>query len=289
LLGRQGGKDDQAFAAFGEAEALYRTAGNIEGVTQTLLERANLLDRRNREKEALPVIEHALNSARAVGNRYQEVRLRFIEAAAVRDLGETERAATLVRDAIETALAENMDNLAANGQIDLGNAFLRADDFTRAEPVFRRALDIARRAKVRRIEARAEVSLGSLLEKTKRPGEAKPLVEAALTFYRQAEYERESVQAAAVLGGLLQQLGASQEGIRVLTEALPGAIRLQDRRLEGQVRERLADCLTDRGDLPQAVAEFERASQLFGPTASGEAARLNAERLRARMATNPQP
>jgi tetratricopeptide (TPR) repeat protein len=158
-----------------------------------------------------------------------------------------------VRDAIDTALAENMDNLAANGQIDLGNAFLRADDFTRAEPVFRRALDIARRAKVRRIEARAGGSLGSLLEKTKRPGEAKPLVEAALTFYRQAEYERESVQAAAILGGLHQQLGNSQEGIRVLTEALPGAIRLQDRRLEGQVRERLADCLTDRGDLPRAV------------------------------------
>ena len=157
-----------------------------------------------------------------------------------------------------------------------------------AEPVFRRALDIARRAKVRRIEARAEVSLGSLLEKTKRPGEAKPLVEAALTFYRQAEYQRESVQAAAVLGGLHQQLGNSQEGIRVLTEALPGAIRLQDRRLEGQVRERLADCLTDRGDLPRAVVEFERASQLFGPTTSGEAARLNAERLRAKMANTPQ-
>ena len=129
LLGRQGGKDEQALAAFGEAEALYRIAGNIEGVTQTLLERANLLDRRNREKEALPVIEDALTMARAVGNRYQEVRLRFIQATAVRDLGETERAATLVRDAIDAALAENMDNLAANGQIDLGNAFLRADDF----------------------------------------------------------------------------------------------------------------------------------------------------------------
>src|SRR5688572_6514000 len=288
LRGRQGGKDEQALAAFSEAEHLYRTAGNLEGVTETLLERASLLDWRHREKEALPVIEQALNSARAVGNRYQEVRLRFIEAAAVRDLGETERAATLVRDAIDTALAENMDNLAANGQIDLGNAFLRADDVTRAEPVFRRALDVARRAKVRRIEARAGVSLGSLLERTKRPGEAKPLVEAALTFYRQAEYKRESVQAAAILGGLHQQLGDSQEGIRVLTEALPGAIRLQDRRLEGQVRERLADCLTDRGDLPRAVAEYDRASQLFGPTASGEAARLNAERLRARMASNSQ-
>jgi Tfp pilus assembly protein PilF len=288
LFGRQGGKDEQALAAFSEAEGLYRAAGNIEGVTQTLLERANLFDRRNREKEALPVVADALTMARAVGNRYQEIRLRFIEAAALRDIGETERAATLVREAIESALAENMDNLGANGQIDLGNIFLRADDFASAEPVFRRALDIARRAKVRRIEARAEVSLGSLFEQTNRPGEAKPLVEAALTFYRDARYERESVQAATILGGLHQQLGDSQEGVRVLTEALPQAIRLQDRRLEAQVRERLADCLVDRGDFPRALSEFERASQLFGPTASGEAARQNAQRLRAKMATSPQ-
>jgi serine/threonine protein kinase len=282
LLGRQGGKDDQALAAFGEAEGLYRTAGNIEGITQTLLERANLLDRRNREMEALPVIKDALTMASAVGNRYQEVRLRFIEASAVRDLGDIERAAALARDAIEIALSENMDNLAANGQIDLGNIFLRADEFARAEPVFRRALDIARRAKVRRIEARAQASLGALLEKVQRPAEAKPLIEAALTFYRQAEYERESVQAATILGGLHQQLGDSQAGIRVLSEALPAAIRLQDRRLEAQLRERLGDCFADRGDLPTAVTEYERASQLYGQTGPGQAASLKAARLRAK-------
>ena len=289
LFGRQGGKDEQALAAFGEAEGLYRMAGNIEGVTQTLLERANLLDRRNRESEALPVIEQALASARAVGNRFQEVRLRFIQATAIRDLGDTTRAATLVAEAIDAALAENMDNLAANGQIDLGNIFLRADDFARAEPVFRRALDIARRAKVPRIEARSQAALGALLEKVNRPSEAKPLIEAALTFYQKAEYERESVQASAILGGLHRQLGDSQEGIRVLTEALPQAIRLQDRRLEGQVRERLAECLTDRGDLPRAAAEYERASALYGATASGEQARANAARLKAEISKPLQP
>ena len=243
-----------------------------------MLERANLLDRRNREKEALPLIDEALTMSRAVGNRFQEVRLRFLQATAVRDIGDTGRAATLVAEAIDAALAENMDNLAANGQIDLGNIFLRADDFARAEPVFRRALDIARRAKVPRIEARAQASLGALLEKVNRPAEAKPLIEAALTFYRQAGYRRESVQAATILGGLHQQLGDSQEGIRVLTEALPEATRLQDRRLEGQVRERLADCLADRGDVPRAVAEYEHASQLYGPSASGQAASLKANR-----------
>ena len=76
---------------------------------------------------------------------------------------------------------------------------------------------------------------------------------------------------------------ATQEGIRVLDRSAASTPSgCKDLRLEAQVRERLAECLSDRGDLPQAVAEYERASQLYGPTASGEAARLNAERLRAR-------
>ena len=289
IVGRQGGKDDQALAAFGEAEQLYRTTGNLEGVTQTLLERANLLDRRNREKEALPVLDEALTMARAVGNRYQEVRLHFIEATAARDLGDVERAATLVRQGIDAAMAENMDNLAANGQIDLGNLYLRGDQFDRAEPVFRRALDIARRAKVRRIEARAALALGSLLEQTSRAREAKPLVEAGLTFYRQAGYRRESVQAAAVLGGLHRQLGDSGEAIKVLTEALPHAAQLKDLRLEAQIRERLAESLSDRGDLPGALAEYERASELYGATAAGEQAQANAARLRVEITKHLQP
>src|SRR5688572_1944656 len=289
LRGRQGGKDEQALAAFSEAEHLYRTAGNLEGVTETLLERASLLDWRHREKDALPVIDDALAMARAVGNSYQEVRLRYIQATTVRDLGDTERAATLVRDAIDAALAENMDNLAASGQIDLGHLYLRADQFHLAEPVFRRALDIARRAKVRRIEARSELALGSLLEQTDQAGEAKTLIEAALTFYREAGYRRESVQAAGVLGGLLRLLGDGDEGIRVLTEALPQAVQLQDRRLEAQLRDRLADCLSDRGDLARAVDEYERASVLYGPTSSGQQARANAERLRAEISKHLQP
>jgi serine/threonine protein kinase len=289
LFGRQGGKDEQALAAFGEAEGLYRTAGNIEGVTQTLLERANLLDRRNREKEALPMIDAALTMARAVGNRYQEVRLRFIQATAVRDLGDTALAATLVREAIDAALAENMDNLAANGQIDLGNLYLRADQFDLAEPVFRRALDIARRAKVPRIEARAQGTLGALLEQVNRPAEAKPLVEAALTFYREAGYRRESVQTATILGGLHRQLGRYQDGIRVLTDALPQVMQLQDRRLEAQVRDRLAGCLSDSGDLQRAADEYERASGLYGATVSGEQTRANAARLRTEIAKHRQP
>ena len=63
------------------------------------------------------------------------------------------------------ALTENMDNLAANGLIDLGNIHLRTGDTCR-RTAFRRALDTARRGRVRRIEARALVSLASLCWRT---------------------------------------------------------------------------------------------------------------------------
>jgi eukaryotic-like serine/threonine-protein kinase len=264
MFGREGGKDDLALAAFTEAEHLYRAAGNDEGFTQTLLERANLLDRRSREKEALPIIDQALAVARTVGNRAQEIRLRLLQATALRDLGDTTRAAELTRQTIDMALTENMDNLAASGLIDLGNIFLRTGDTRAAEPYFRRALDTAQRGSVRRTEARALVSLGSLCEQDGRPAEARQFVEKGLAFYRNAGYQRESIQAAVVLGGVLQQLGQHEEGIRILRDTLPIALTLQDRRLEAQLRERLADNLRDGGQWPAAVDEYDRSVALYG-------------------------
>jgi tetratricopeptide (TPR) repeat protein len=279
MFGRQGGKDDLALAAFTEAERFYRAAGDNEGVTETLWNRANLLNRRSRAREALPVIETALSMTQTVGNRYQEIRLQFLQAAAYRNLGETARATENARAAIEAAVAENMDNLATNGLIDLGNTYLAVGNYDAAEPYFRRALDTARRAKVRRIEARAQLSLGSLCEQDHRPQEARSFIEAGLAFYRQAGYLRESVQAAVVLGGVLQQLGRNEDGVRILREALPMIERLQDRRIEAQLRERIAENLRDLGDWPAALNEYEHAIELYGPLEQAELARVAAAHL----------
>jgi tetratricopeptide (TPR) repeat protein len=193
------------------------------------------------------------------------------------------RAADLTRQAIEMALTENMDNLAASGLIDLGNVFLRAGDTRAAEPYFRRALDTAQRGDVRRVEARARVSLGSLCEQDGRPAEARPFVEAGLTFYRNAGYRRESIQAAVVLGGVLQQLGRHEEGIRILRDTLPIAMTLQDSRLEAQLRERLADNLRDSGQWPAAVDEYDRSVALYGSLAAANMLRIQAVRLQWHM------
>jgi tetratricopeptide (TPR) repeat protein len=248
-----------ALEAFGDAERLYGVAGDYEGVTQALLERANLLVRRSRQREALSIIDQALTVARTVGNRHQEVRLLLLEGTALRDLDQTADAIARVRQAIDLAGTQNMDNLATNGQIDLGNIHLRIGDLDAAEPIFQRALEMAARSKVRRIEARARMAIGSLYEQRRRPEQAAPLVQAGLSFYNQAGYRRESVQASVLLGGLLQQLGEIDESVRVLRGALPGVEQLQDRRLEAQLRERTADALRAQGNWPEAVAEYERA------------------------------
>ena len=65
------------------------------------------------------------------------------------------------------------------------------------------------------------------------------------------------MQATIVLASVLRQLGRYEE-IKVLGETMPAVVELQDPRLEALLRERVADTLRDRGDLSEALTEYER-------------------------------
>jgi serine/threonine protein kinase/Tfp pilus assembly protein PilF len=271
ILGRQR-RVDEALMAFHEAERLYTVSSDFEGVTETLVEQASLLNRSSRAPEAMPVIERALSMARTVGNTYQQTRLQLLQGRTVRNLGQTERAALIAQQAIDEAIVQRMDNLATSGLVDLGNSYLVRGDPESAEPIFRRALDIAERSNVRRHEAAASLALASMFEQENRPADAKAFLEKnALPFYRQAGYRREFVQSLTVLGGVLEQLGEFDESARVLREALPNAVQLQDRQVEAQVRERLADVVESQGDWPAALQESQRAVNLLGSNSQGHA------------------
>jgi tetratricopeptide (TPR) repeat protein len=270
IVGRRGRKDDlsSALKIFTEAESLYKTSSDYEGVTETLLQRATLLNLRSRWNEALPVIEQAYAVALPVGNTYQQIRLQLLEGVVARNLGQTERAGDLARRAIDAAEAQKMENVATSGLIDLGNSFLVGGDSEAAERYYRQALDFAQRNKGRRNQARAQFQLGSLFEQSK-PEEARKFIELALPFYRQGGYQRELVRASVVLGGIHQNQAEFDEGIRILREVLPIAVQLGDRQTEALVRQRLGLNLRDQGVWPEALAEFERAAELLGPGSIG--------------------
>jgi tetratricopeptide (TPR) repeat protein len=261
---------DAALKAYQEAEALYRASSNLEGVSETLLQRAQLLSRSSRWAEAMPVIEQALEVARAVASPYQQIRLELAEATAARNLGDRARAASLVRDAIDAAIDQKMENLATAALLDQGGLAQLRGDLAGAEASYRRALDLATRAKVRRNEARARLSLGSLCEQQRRPEESRKFVEASLPFFRQAGYRREYIQALTILGGVRGQLGNYEDSVTVLREALAAAVQIQDTRTEGNIQERLGESLRDQTLWPEAAGHFERAASLLGPKEGAE-------------------
>lgn len=263
------GDDRRALEHFEQAERIYDAASDHEGVTEALYQRANLLNRRSRAAEAMPAIEKALSVAHSLGNTYQDLRLRLLQGAALRNAGDVERAVAITKQAIEEAVDARMDNLATSGLITLGNSYLARLDLDAAEPVFRRALDLAERGRVRRYEALASISLASLLDQRARPDEAAPFAERALTFYRQAGYRREAVQSMTVLGTIRHELGDFTQASALITEALTGAQALKDAQVELRLRERLVGLLRDQGELPKALEEAGRALQMLSPRLPG--------------------
>ena len=152
------------------------------------------------------------------------------------------------------ALTENMDNLAANGLIDLGNIFLRTGDLRAAEPYFRRALDTAQRGKVRRIEARARIPWALCASRmadlgkpgrSSRPGSRS--TEVPGTGVNQSRRLRCPGRCSATARATRRRHSGS------CARRTPIAIALQDKRVEAQLRERLADNLRDSGEWPAAV------------------------------------
>lgn len=286
FLQQRRGEDEASLKSFAEAENLYTAFSDLEGVTETLCQRANLLIRRSRAAEAIPHINKALPIAKAVNNQYQIIRLQLLQSAAARSLGQHAHARELAEHAIETAVREKMDNLATSGMIHLGNTFCSSGEFESAEKNFLKALDVAQRGKVPRYEALASISLGALYEQKNQPEEARRFVEASIPFYRAAGYRRELVQAMTILGGIYHQLGEFNRGIRILREALPGSVKLHDAGAEIKIRERLIEILQDQGAWTEALAESEQAASLPGPPIQTAYARLNCAGLYWRLGRN---
>jgi serine/threonine protein kinase/Tfp pilus assembly protein PilF len=269
------GEDELALGSFTKAETLYRTSSDSEGITETLYQRASFLNRRSRAAEAMESIDQAIALAHAIENRYQEIRLQLLQSAVVRKLGDNARASESAQQAIDAALKENMDNLAASGRLALGNVFFNSGDYESAEKNYRDARNIAQRGKVRHYEALASLSLGSLFEQKNQPEQSREFVEEAMPFFKEAGYRRESIQAITILGRVLCELGAYEEGIEVLREALPKAIQLHDSATEAQIRQRLVELLQAQGNWPEALRESELSVNLLSSPTEGAYARLN--------------
>ena len=263
------GKKDAAQTLFAEAESLFQSASDYDGVVETLLQRAISLGRTNRAAEALALANRGMAVANSTGDLHHQIQLQLALALAYRTLGQIERSQQVAAAAVKMALENKMDQPAAIGLLDLGNAYFQRDEPEEAERYFRQGLEFASRARALFSEARAQVSLASLCDKYDRPTEVAPYLQPALSFFRGAGYRREALQSNLILGGAQETLAQFEESEKTQREAIRMAEQLHDAEQTGMGRLYLSSVLAKSARWPESLAEKSQALGIFGDMRGG--------------------
>jgi serine/threonine protein kinase/Tfp pilus assembly protein PilF len=254
---------DKAAEMFDNAEHLYSTASNPEGVNEVLRQRGILLRDRGRYDEARVQFQKSLESARALGIEAQQVtaliELSYLESTR----GDTAAAEKYAKDAVAFAEQNHLENLVAAGLLELGNSFNSRGDFARAEEYFKEAIQFAHANKGRLREARAKVNLGGQYIQTLRVDEGLQLVQEALVFFQQGNYARNVSQCLTQIGRGYRRKGLYKEALQALYKKLEMAkqngIQLQIADCNGEI----AAVLFDQENYPAALAQYAEALKTY--------------------------
>ena len=164
LGGLYGRKQEEAksAAAFDNAQKLYETQNNAEGMAEVFYQRGAAFNLFDKLSEAQEQFRRALDLAMTTDNKPQQIKTLLQLGSVSYSSGETSRAEQYTTQAMELARSEQLDNLTTTGLVEIGNAFFLRGEYGEAEKYFQQSLQIAKANKGGRGEARALLSLGSL-------------------------------------------------------------------------------------------------------------------------------
>jgi serine/threonine protein kinase/tetratricopeptide (TPR) repeat protein len=226
-----------ADAAFQQAEELYQTLSNWEGVAEVYYQRGVLRNNLGKLAEAKAQLEQALDKAR--DNKHQRIRI-FLELCKAYYVdGKTTRAEQYATEALRLARENGMENLSTQALIELGHTYRYRRDYNKAEINFKDALAFARGYKGRRNEAKALFSLGSLLIGDRHDADAGlRYIKQALVFYERGGYRKEVSEALIQLARALSLKGDYVAAREAYGKVLQVAEEIDD---QAQVARALAD------------------------------------------------
>ena len=204
--------------AFKRAEEIYQVLTNHEGMVEVVFQRGALFFGTGKLPEAKAELEKVPDMLKTEPNNYQLTTSELQLSLVNRDLGNIERAKELANDAIRVAQANDFKNLAIDGVIDLGLAFISSGDFESATNYFQQALELARRDKSQVGEMRAHLSLGRLDYLKNDNDAAIAELQMALNFYKPAGYRRETSLALTLLGRAYQDKGEDDTALKLFQE-----------------------------------------------------------------------
>ncbi len=257
LYGRQMDQA-KAAAAFGEAEPLYRSLSNLEGVTEVLYQRAVVANRFGKSSEAQAQLQQALEMCRTTGNLHQQI-LALLQLSNTEHRMNGAKAQDYAAEAVDLARANGLENLTTRGLIDLGNAYFVKGENDAAGKYFAQALEYARRYKSPRNQARALLSLGSLELQRGETGEGLRLVEQALAWYQRGGYQKETAQALILMGRAQREKGDYQAALRSFQQQLEIARKLGDQIQMVLAEQGIGTVLEAQERWPDALSYYQQA------------------------------
>ena len=209
---------EDAERAFTHAEDIYKVLTNNEGQVEVVFQRGMLFYGAGKLADAKAEFQKVLDTLKTQENNYQLTRTELALSLVYRDEGNLEAAKQLATDAIRVAQISDIKNVATNGLIDLGLAFMSNGNFDEAGSYFHQALDLARRDKSTATEMRAHLQLGRLAFQKNDNDATISEIQTALNFYQPAKYLRETSIALTLLGRAYQDKGDDQTAFKFFEE-----------------------------------------------------------------------
>ena len=249
-------------AGFDKAESLYRDNQNFEGSSEVSYQRGYLLAQMSKMPEAQKAAEQSLNLANTADNKYQQVRTLLLLSTIAYSSGNTEQAQPLTTQALELARANNMEDLATQGLLDLGNSLLLKRSFVDAERYVRQGLEIAQGNREKRNEARANLLLGSIYIQQEDADKGAPLIDQALAFYRAGGYRREVSRCMMMIGRSQLLKGDFNGGLKTLDDQLRLAKEVEDPGEIARSQSEVAAALAKQDFYPQAASRYSESYEL---------------------------
>ncbi|MEQ9076088.1 MAG: protein kinase [Sandaracinaceae bacterium] len=253
----------------GEQESLLAIAEReSEGArrAQVRTDRAVALQRLGRSRDALPLLERALEDAEASGDAVALARALGKHAVALTYAGETERAAEQLR-AAERLVLTKATGLRADAAIWRGQLASMVGDLGEARNAYWAAVELYRELGDPRRAAEASLNLADLYNRVGAHDEAIPALESGLEDCRRVGASRLMLgYGLANLGYALAKEGRFEEAARALEEAAEIAASVGESRLSIATQVYRSKLLGARGGHAEARAladdAAERAAEL---------------------------
>src|SRR5256714_1103765 len=250
-------KFNDAAGALDQAGKFFDMSNEVEGITEVLFQKGTLLSEQGKFADAKAQLGKALERSIALENNDQRIRaLQQLCNTSILE-GDAAKAQQYSQQATELAQKSGMENLTAQGFIEMGRVYLTKGDVAQAEKNLLEALRLAQLHKARYSEARALLVLGSLHRQQDELEKAQQYLQQSLGYFQEGGYGRQMFIAYFNLGYVDVGLGDYVKAEDTFKKLLQGAQSVGDQQYAAFGHNGLGYVYLDTERFPEAWSHFD--------------------------------